>query len=127
MEHLYIEATKATPEVNFNPDSKTLSIKGQSYPENAFKYFEPLIKWLDEFILQVEDGEQTQLELSLPYINTSSSKCIMMILEKFEEAVGTGKNIVVNWFYDVENESELECAMEFKEFADLEFNIIPNR
>ena len=77
--------------------------------------------------MQVQDGEQMQLELSLPYINTSSSKCIMMILEKFEEAVEKGKNIVVNWFYDEENESELECAMEFKEFADLEFNIIPNR
>ena len=35
MERLYIEATKATPEVNFNPDTKTMSIKGQSYPRNA--------------------------------------------------------------------------------------------
>jgi hypothetical protein len=62
----------------------------------------------------------------MPYMNTSSSKCIMMLMEKFEEASNSGKSIVVNWYYDTENESELECGEELKEFVELEFTFIPN-
>ncbi len=125
MENLSIEKTKATPRVDFNAESKTLTIKGQSYPENAFKFYEPIFLWMDEFFKQIENEALVKLELSMPYINTSSSKCIMMILEKSEEASNNGKNVVVNWYYDAENDNELECAEEFKEFVELEFNIIP--
>ncbi|MDP4164764.1 MAG: DUF1987 domain-containing protein [Bacillota bacterium] len=125
MDKLVIEKTKATPQVNFDAESKTLKIDGQSYPENAFKFYEPIFLWIDEFFKQDGNAELIKLELSMPYINTSSSKCIMMLLEKFEEASNNGKSIVVNWYYDPENESELECAEELKEFVELEFNIIP--
>jgi hypothetical protein len=101
-------------------------MNGQSYPENAFKFYEPVFEWLDSFFESVEGEDLIKLELTLPYINTSSSKCMMMLLEKFEEASDSGKKIVVNWYYDKDNESELECAEEFKEFVNLEFNLIPN-
>jgi hypothetical protein len=126
MVNLYVEKTKATPQVHFDAESKTLIINGQSYPENAFKFYEPIFIWIDEFFKQVENEDLVKLELDMPYINTSSSKCIMMLLEKFEEASNSGKSIVVNWYYDTENESELECAEELKEFVELEFNILPN-
>ncbi|MEI7996227.1 MAG: DUF1987 domain-containing protein [Methylococcaceae bacterium] len=59
-----------------------------------------------------------------PYINTSSSKCILMLLERFEEAHNNGRIVVVNWYYDEDNESEMECAQDFKEFVEIEFNLI---
>ncbi len=126
MERLYIEQAKATPQIDFDADTKVLKMNGQSYPENAFKFYEPVFEWLDNFFESAEGEEVIKLELTLPYINTSSSKCMMMLLEKFEEASDSGKNIVVNWYYDKDNESELECAEEFKEFVNLEFNLIPN-
>ncbi len=126
MERLYIEQAKATPQIDFDADLKVLKMNGQSYPENAFKFYDPVFEWLDNFFESVEGDDLIKLELTLPYINTSSSKCMMMLLEKFEEASDGGKNIVVNWYYDKDNESELECAEEFKEFVNLEFNLIPN-
>ncbi|MDP4094004.1 MAG: DUF1987 domain-containing protein [Bacillota bacterium] len=125
MERLFIDQAKATPQIDFDMDTRILIIKGQSYPENAFKFYEPVFNWLDDFLTQIQDERQIRLELSLPYVNTSSSKCIMMLLEKFEEAKEQGRNILINWYYDKDNESELECAEEFKEFVDLEFNLIP--
>lgn len=125
MEKLFIEQTKGTPRIDFDPEKGILKIKGQSYPENAFKFYEPIFKWVDEY-LETEVGEITiDIEFNLPYINTSSSKCIMMLLERFENAFDSGKKIALNWYYDKENESELECAEEFKEDTSLPFNIIP--
>jgi len=124
MERLVIEQTKATPQIDFDADLGLLSIKGQSYPENAFKFYEPVLKWLDQFFQVTEVEKLITVEFGMPYINTSSSKCIMMLLEKLEEADKAGKKVVVNWYYDEENDCELECAEEFKEFVDLTFNII---
>lgn len=125
VERLLIEQTKSTPAIDFDAQNKIMAIRGESYPENAFKFYEPVLGWLNDFLSQVETDGTIQMNLNLPYFNTSSSKCLMMILEKLEEAHNLGKQIVVNWYYDRDNESELECAEEFKEFVDLTFNIIP--
>ena len=125
MERLFIEQTKSTPAIDFDAVQKKLAIRGESYPENAFQFYEPVLAWLDDFLSGAETAPPIQMNLNLPYFNTSSSKCIMMILEKLAEAHENGKPVVVNWFYDRDNESELECAEEFKEFVDLPFHIIP--
>ncbi|MEI7996815.1 MAG: DUF1987 domain-containing protein, partial [Methylococcaceae bacterium] len=78
MESLIIEPTKSTPKVDFNAESRVLALKGQSYPENSFKFYEPIFQWLDAFFQQITDDGSIKLEISLPYINTSSSKCILM-------------------------------------------------
>jgi hypothetical protein len=124
VEPLLVEPTKSTPKVDFNPVTRVLAVKGESYPENSFKFYDPIFQWLDAFFAEIDDDGLINLEISLPYINTSSSKCILMLLEKFEEACNSGKNICVNWYYDKDNENEMECAQDFKEFVELEFNVI---
>jgi len=125
MECLLIEKTKSTPAISFDPKSYKLTIEGQSYPENAFKFYEPLFSWLDEYLEQLEQATVLELYFHMPYINTSSSKCIMMLLEKLENAYHEGKKVSVRWYYDEENEIALECAEEFKEDLNLPFEISP--
>jgi len=125
MKILRVEATKSTPEVRFDPDAGVLSITGQSYPENAFKFYEPLLAWLDEYLEQVTTDTTVSIELHLPYINTSSTKCFMMMLDKLNDAFLAGKRVKVLWFYNEDNETELECAEEFKEDLSLPFDIVP--
>ncbi|MTI83735.1 MAG: DUF1987 domain-containing protein [Firmicutes bacterium] len=124
MQKLIIEGSKSTPEINFDPECNILSIKGQSYPENAFKFYESIFSWVDEYMQKLTTEVSVKIDFTLPYINTSSSKCIMMLLEKFDEAFLAGKNIILFWYYDLENESELECAEEFTEDLNLPFNIV---
>jgi hypothetical protein len=127
VERLVIAATKSTPTVDFDAKQKQLAIRGESYPENAFQFYEPILQWLDSFLQQSPAEGPIEMSLQLPYINTSSSKCVMMILEKLEKAKEQGNRAIVNWYYDPENENELECAEEFKEFVELdEFNLIPS-
>ncbi len=125
MEKLFIAGTKSTPEVLFDAEANILSIKGQSYPEYAFKFYEPLLVWVDSYLDQMHSNVEVNIELHLPYINTSSTKCFMMLLDKLNDAFLAGKKVRINWFYNVDNESELECAEEFKEDLHLPFLIIP--
>ncbi|MFD0676511.1 DUF1987 domain-containing protein [Paenibacillus sp. GCM10027630] len=124
MDILQIQGTKSTPEVNFDGIRHILSVKGQSYPENSFKFYEPIFLWIDEY-LQKLTTEKVQVHFTLPYINTSSSKCIMMLLEKLDQAHLDGKSLNLSWYYSEDNESELECAEEFKEDMSLPFHILP--
>jgi hypothetical protein len=125
MEDLYIERTKSTPEIQFNLQNSKLRIEGQSYPENAFKFYEPLFQWIDTYLQQAEGEVVLEIYFHMPYINTSSSKCIMMLLEKMETAHKQGGQVVVRWYYDVDNDTALECAEEFKEDLVLPFEICP--
>lgn len=123
MEKLFVEPTKATPLIDFDPDQGLLVLKGQSYPENAFKFYDPVFKWIEALL--TEKTSEIRVEVRLSYVNTSSSKCIMMLLENFEKSFQQGADIVLNWYCDMENESEVECAEEFKEDITFPFNIIP--
>jgi len=121
MDKLIIGKTKSTPEIVFDPGLNKLSIKGQSYPENSFQFYEPILCWLDEYLSQVEELIQVEIDFHMPYINTSSSKCLMMLLDKLETAYKSGKKVGVLWYYDKENETALECAEDFHEDMTLPF------
>ena len=122
MENLMIERTKSTPQIEFSYDRHQLSINGQSYPENAFNFYEPVTKWIDDYLAL--EPEIIVVEIDISYINSSSSKCLTDILDKFEEAHQKGIQVKLNWYCNEENESELECAEEFLEDLTFEHQII---
>lgn len=125
METLYLEATKSTPEIYFDPATGVLSMSGESYPENSFEFFRPILSWLSRFSA-VHPGPLT-LNTNLSYLNTGSTKCMMDILDLLEESYQNGKDVSVNWYYDEENQRAFETAEEFKEEVTVPFNIIPVR
>ncbi len=125
MEELHVEASKSTPEIVFDPLTNNLTMRGQSYPENAFAFYNPILEWVDAYLNQLESEVKVVIDFSLAYVNTSSSKCIMMLLERFDQAHAANKNITLHWHYDPDNESELECAEEFKEETSFPFHILP--
>lgn len=123
MESFYIEATKSTPEVNFNPEVGRLLIKGESYPENSIKFFKPIIEKLEALSDQIEDS--FVVDISLTYLNTSSIKVIMNILDILDGIYQQGKDIAINWYYESDNEIMYETALEFNSFFDIEIKLIP--
>ncbi len=127
MQRFTVEKTKATPKIDFDPERNVLLIEGESYPENTLNFYDPVINWLREYIEQLNNDANNDavLKINLSYLNTSSTKCLLNIIEMLEDANSDGKNIVLNWYYDRENESMLECAEEFQEDVEFPFNIIP--
>lgn len=125
MDNLYIEATKYTPEIFFDFQHHTLSIKGESYPENTAEFYAPVFEWLRYYSeLGIEDPITVNIEII--YFNSSTSKVFMDLFDQFEESFQAGKNIVVNWIYLEDDDNILEYGEEFKEdLKELPFNLVP--
>jgi len=122
MNNLSLAATAATPAVDFNAATGILAISGESYPENAFEFFRPLLAWTAGF-LKESSGAATA-EIALSYLNTSSIKSVMDLLDLFEAAHRDGRQVSVRWSYRKENDRALEMIEEFKEEVTLPFFIV---
>ncbi len=124
MDNLIIEATKYTPQIQFDAETHLLEIKGETYPENTAEFYAPVFKWLEEYIAILQN-EAVTINLEINYFNSSSSKVLMDMFDKFEASVKEGKNITLNWIYDKENESSLEYGEEFQEDLEvLQLNLV---
>jgi len=124
MENLNISATKSSPKINFDAQTNILSISGESYPENTTQFYEPMFVWLEKFIKDFK-AEEVIFNIELIYFNSSSSKVLMDLFDILEDACEDGKNIIVNWIYDEDNEASLEYGEDFAEdMESLTFNLV---
>ncbi|KLO23240.1 hypothetical protein X275_03710 [Marinitoga sp. 1197] len=124
MEKLIIKPTKSTPEIIFDPEKNVLSIKGESYPENSFDFYNPIFEWLENYINNLDAETEVIFNFDISYLNTSSTKSIMFILDILEEAYNKNKNVKINWYYDEDNEFSYEIAENFMEDLTIPFTLI---
>lgn len=122
MKSLLIEATSATPRVAFDWEAGQMSIRGESYPENSFSFFNPVLEAVTHFL--AETDRPLRLDVALTYLNTSSVKCIMDVLDMLDDAHRKGRAVEVNWYCDPENDRAVEVAEEFAEDVTLPFTIV---
>ena len=120
-ESLNIEKTKSSPKVVLDMQSKELLIEGQSYPENAYAFYQPL---LDELSIYFKSNEKLTVKIRLVYINTSSYKIILDIMDLLEDSQNSGAKIKIEWYYDSDNDVAMETGEEIKEDISLEFELI---
>ena len=121
MNELNIIATNSTPMIRTDGTSGTLQLAGDSYPEHAFEFFAPLMAWVKQHLAQGD--APLRLELSLLYLNTSSVRILMDILDQAEEAFQAGRDVSLTWRYDSDNERVAELAEEFREDCTFPFTI----
>jgi hypothetical protein len=48
-----------------------------------------------------------------------------MLLDELEAAHQAGRGVVLNWYYDPDDDRAMELAEEFKEDLTLPFHIVP--
>ncbi len=123
MDKLEIQGTAKTPSIVFDPNEGRLEIKGRSIPENAIDFFKTLVDWLDEYAKNPK--EMTEANIQLEYFNTSSSKCILDIFKKLESInKQEGKNVVINWYYEEDDEDMLEAGEDYQSILKIPFKMI---
>jgi hypothetical protein len=114
MNRLFIDATKATPRVEFLPSGE-LSIHGRSLPEDSISFYNPIIQWVSQCKL-----EKVSLEIRLEYMNTSSYKQMYTLLNELKENTNI-KHVVVNWFFEEGDDDGYETGKEFESLTRLPF------
>ena len=120
--NISIAGSQSTPSVAGDWALGLLRMQGDSYPENSFDFFGPIIGWLERF-LKAPPVPLLRLELRLVYMNTSSVKAMMDIFDLLEDAHTQGGQVCVNWYYDPRNERVMCLADEFREDCNFPFQI----
>lgn len=122
MEIFKIEATRSTPSVNFDFGSGIMEINGMSVPEDAINFYIPV----NDTVLRYGKNAQpiTTLNLHFLYFNTSSSKCILGLLNAFAKLHNEVTKVKVNWIYDPADEDQYETAQDFQSITGLDFRFI---
>lgn len=121
MTELNITGTQSTPSIHGDWQAGTLTMQGDSYPENSYELFGQVIEWVERFLTQ--EQRPLTLDLRLLYLNTSSIKAMMDIFDLLEEAHRDGRAATVTWHYDRRNERVAELAEEFREDCTFPFVI----
>ncbi len=111
-----IEATECTPAVQYDPETRTLTFKGESYPENVRSFYAPIFDWIQDH-MKSEPGLNVVLHFS--YLNTSSTKAMLDLLQMLEDYHnGDAHEVKVLWRYghklEVMREAGEELAEDFQ-------------
>ncbi len=122
MEPIIIDGTAKTPTVKFDASTGVMEIKGRSIPENSIEFYKPLVDWLDEY--SNSSVEKTMVNVQLEYFNTSSSKCILDVFKKLEAINKGGSEVLINWYYEEDDEDMLEAGEDYESIIRVPFKMI---
>jgi hypothetical protein len=121
MEEKRIAPAKNSPEIILNPDG-IIKIRGRSIHENVTDFFQPVEKWIDEYIC--DPADLTCVDISLEYFNSASAKVFILLLQKITFVSLKNKKFIINWYYEDGDEDILERGQYFASVLDVSFNFI---
>ncbi|MBB6562601.1 hypothetical protein HNP48_005314 [Acidovorax soli] len=121
MDHLYIPPTPSSPEVDFKFDENLLSLRGESYPENAAAFYGDILRQLEAYLGACSD-KKISVSIALAYFNSSSTKMLFNLVGLLSDAAEAGNEVVLNWYHDEEDDTIFEFGQELKDdFTALQF------
>ena len=122
MEKIFLEPTKVTPLVHFDPTEGLLELKGRSSPENSIQFYAKIIEALDEYAK--DEGSSFTATFAFEYFNTSSSKCLFDVFKRLSKIEASGKDITINWYYEEDDDDMMEAGEDYSDLLGLDFNFM---
>jgi len=122
MNNIKLEATKRTPQIEFNINGN-LTISGTSISENAIAFYHPLIQWVKDF-LQTQPST-IAFNINLDYINTSSNTCLIKMLSEIKANIISTDTLTIVWNFDKEDEDALEHGQIIEKLIKHPVKLIP--
>ena len=128
MNQLYLESTKYSPGINFDPGAGRFEISGVSLPEDVVAFYEPIIDWLDKYaeVMPASSGKEQQdirFAFKLSYYNSGSLRYIISMLEVVRK-INNYRPVKVEWFYDKDDILLFENGKELEVLSGLKFEFI---
>jgi hypothetical protein len=120
MNTLTIDRTSDTPAVELDPQKKLMELVGNSYPENAIEFYQPIYDWVHSYFAGASPSLTAVLKLN--YFNTSSAKCILNLLTILQNYHAQNRPVNVQWYYDEEDEDMLETGRAFSVDFNMPFD-----
>ena len=123
MDTLFIKPTEDTPLIRFDPKAGCFEFTGNSLPENASMFYEPVIKWLDEY--NQSPLKRTTFLFKIKVISSASSKIFFDILSKIDTLYEEeNSDVKVLWYYTVYDDELRETGLDYRDSMNVPFELI---
>jgi|SRR6056297_3292643 len=100
-----------------------MNFSGNSLPENASLFYEPVINWLDKY--NYHPHKRTNFIFNVKVISSSSTKIFFDILNKIDALHESGKSeIKVLWYYAAYDDEIREIGLDFKDAMNANFELV---
>lgn len=120
MEPLVIEATFDTPRVLLDKEQEKFEITQRSMPEDAVKFFAPIIEWFNKYI--ENPNPKTHFRFFFEYFSTNSAKQIarlMYLLEKLSEQ----SEVKIIWQYAADDIDMKNAGHRYSQIIELNISV----
>lgn len=135
MENLHFEPTHNTPLVECDATKNTITIQGESRPENVRAFYANVFTWIDTYekslfyLSSLSTNEKIiTLNFKLDYFNSSSLKIFMDLINRLHTMSNNVHHVklIINWFYDEDDDDMLDSGKEFEKMTGVEMNFLVN-
>ncbi len=109
MRDLIIKQTDNSPEVILS--ATLIEFCGNSYPENTFSFYEPVLEWLQTNLPKLNNN--ITINFKMEYFNSATTQILFDILDIICEH--KQEKMTINWYYKADNENGLE---DYEDYAD---------
>lgn len=130
MEKLIIEPTLNSPRIVLDPENNLFEFSGESRPEDVRNFYMPVLEWLEQYASEI-------LEKGLPkgaaapvfsfyfeYFNSTSAKYILDVFKTLGKIDPQGKDLLIKWKYEEDDEDMFEVGMEMARMSKLNFDYV---
>lgn len=114
------EKSPRCPGIYYDPDNNLLTMEGRSIPENPELVYQPLKEWIEEYFA---NSDSLDIKIVLEYINSGSSKHLLDVLKILRKYYRQGKNLMITWLYEEDDESIFELGEHFRDTSGLPMEI----
>jgi hypothetical protein len=109
-QRLELAATDKTPAVLLDPVNGAMRITGCSIPENADRFFGPLYDAVDRYA--EHPAKLTDVQVDLTYFNSSTSKYLLDVFKRLEDAHASGSTKVELVWHHMADDLDMKEAGE---------------
>lgn len=122
MENINRTSSKDTPEVHFDTKSSTLSIIGNSYPEDCRPIYLPIIGFIESY--EIDNNSVLNFKFNFNLINSTSTVYVSKIINMIGLLVEKGLSTRIEWCYDEYDEDLLDLGEKLASISNLEIEFI---
>jgi hypothetical protein len=120
---LIIPGTTDSPLVKLDNENGEIEIQGKSTLSDPVVFYSGLL----EQINNMHKNKLRTLNIRLSYINTGSTKWMLFLIKQLEKMVEPINAVVVNWYYEEDDESMEMTGQDYQSMLKIPFNLIPEQ
>ena len=123
--YFFQEKKEDVPELLIDEEKGYISIVGSSYPEDVAEAYEKFLSGLNN--LKIIKDKNFICELKLEILSSASMRILHELFIQLDEYNDAGSKVLVNWFFERDDDDMEEVGLSFTELFDFEFNVIEQK